>query len=122
MIVNHIISARKGWFVLAARLLSETKRVRYLLGLSSPAEREHIESEYFDDEDAFQEMLTAEDDLIDAYAHGELADEERRRFEKSFVSSSRGRDRVQFARAFAGVVSATRSVETKHPGQPAPVM
>jgi hypothetical protein len=98
-----------------AKSISETKRVRYLLGLSSPAEREHIESEYFEDEEAFQEMLTAEDDLIDAYARGELASEERRRFETNFVRSLRGRERVQFARAFAENVSATRSVETKLP-------
>ena len=93
--------------------MSETKRVQYLLGLCSSAEREHIESEYFEDDDAFQEMLTAENDLIDAYARSELAGEERRRFEKNFVSSFRGRDRVQFARVFAGAVSPPRSVETK---------
>jgi Carboxypeptidase regulatory-like domain len=101
---------------LPARSISETKRVRYLLGLSSPAERQQIESEYFENEDAFEEMLTTEDDLIDAYARGELAGEERRRFEKSFLSSLRGRDQVQFARAFTGTVSAIRSVETKRPG------
>ena len=90
---------------------SETKRARYLLGLSFPAEREQIESEYFADDEAFQAMLTAEDDLIDAYARGELAGEERRRFEKRFGSSLNGRDRIQFARAFAGTVSATATVE-----------
>lgn len=79
-----------------------------MLGLSSPAEREYIESEYFEDDDAFQEMLAAEDDLIDAYARGELAGEERRRFEMDFVSSLGGRDRVQFAHAFAGAISATK--------------
>ena len=96
--------------------MSETKQVRYLLGLSSPAERAHIESEYFEDDDAFQEMLAAEDDLSDAYARGELAGEERRAFEKSFGNSLRGRDRVQFARAFAGAVSVTRKAETNLPG------
>ena len=98
---------------MAARSISETKRVQYLLGLSAPAERELIESEYFEDEHAFQEMLAAEDDLMDAYARGELAGEERRRFEMRFMSSLRGRERVQFARAFTGTVSPTRSVETK---------
>jgi hypothetical protein len=87
-----------------------------LLGRCSPAEREHIESEYFEDEEAFQEMLTAEDDLIDAYARGELVGEERRRFEKSFVSSLCGRNRVQFARALRSAVFSTRSFETKHSG------
>jgi hypothetical protein len=95
-----------------ARSISETQQVRYLLGLSSPEEREHIESEYFEDEDAFQQMLAAEDDLIDAYSRGELAGEERRRFEKNFVSSFDGRDRVRFARAFASVVSDTEPVTT----------
>jgi hypothetical protein len=84
-----------------------------LLGLCSPAEREQIEAEYFDDEDAFGKMLAAEDDLIDAYVRGELISEERQRFEQRFVSSLVGTDRVQFARAFAGSVSATRSVKTK---------
>jgi len=106
----------KGRFVLTAKSISETQRVQYLLGLSSPAEREHREREYFEDEDAFQEMLAAEDDLIDAYARGELVGEEQRRFEKSFVSSFRGRDRVQFARAFAGALSDPQPVKTKHRG------
>ena len=115
-LLTIVTGAWKGRFGLATRSISETRRLRYLLGKSSPAEREHIESEYFEDEDAFQEMLTAEDDLIDAYARGELTDEERQGFEKSLVSLFRKRDRVQFARAFAGAVSATRSVETKLPG------
>jgi len=85
------------------------------LGLSSSAERAQLESEYFEDEVAFQEILTAEDDLIDAYVRGELGEEERRRFEDSFASSSRGRDRVRFARALTGAISATRSVEIKDP-------
>ena len=87
-----------------------------MLGLCSPAEREQIEGELFEDEDAFEEMLTAEDDLIDTYARGELTAEERRRFEASFASSLRGRGRVQFARAFAGAVSARNSVEPKPSG------
>jgi hypothetical protein len=87
-----------------------------LLGLSSPAEREHIESDFFEDDDAFQAMLTAEDDLIDAYARGELAGEERRTFEQRFVSSFREKDRVQFARAFASTVSAKNKIPYKLPG------
>lgn len=106
----------EGTIRLAARLISETQRIRYLLGLCSLAEREDIEWDYFEDDDAFQEMLTAEDDLIDGYARGELTSEVRRRFENRFLSSLYGRKRVQFARAFAGAVSATRPVETRHRG------
>ena len=92
------------------RSQAESERVRYLLGLASPAEREHVESEYFHDADAFQRMLSAEDDLIDAYARGELSDEERHRFEKRFLKSSQVKDRVQFSRAFTSAV--TPPVET----------
>lgn len=98
---------------MAARSEIETKRIQYLLGLCSPADREHIESEYFEDKDAFQKMLSAEDDLIDAYARGELSSEERRNFEEHFLKSSNGRKRVEFARALAGSVSDGRSVETR---------
>ncbi|HEU4712130.1 MAG TPA: zf-HC2 domain-containing protein [Pyrinomonadaceae bacterium] len=79
--------------------------MRYLLGLASPAEREHVESEYFHDADAFERMLAAEDDLIDAYARGELSDEERRRFEQRFLKSTQGKDRVQFSRALTRAVA-----------------
>ena len=103
----------EGRFVLQSKSISETKRVRYLLGLSFPAEREQIESEYFEDDDAFQQMLIAEEDVIDAYAHGELVGEERLSFEKRFASSRRGRARVQFARAFASAVPNTQPMETK---------
>ena len=52
-------------------------------------------------------MLTAEDDLIDAYARGELTGDERGSFENSFIRSLSVRDRIHFARAFACEVSAT---------------
>jgi len=87
-----------------------------LLGLSFPAEREEIESEFFANEDAFQEMLTTEIDLIDEYARGELAGEDRRRFENIFVNSLSGRKRVQFARALADTVATPHRVETKNQG------
>jgi hypothetical protein len=105
----------EGRFVLQAKSISEAKRVRYLLGRSFPGEREQIESEYFEDDDAFQQMLIAEDDLVDAYAHGELVGEERVSFEKRFASSRHGKTRVQFARAFASAVSDTQPIKTKPP-------
>jgi hypothetical protein len=106
--------------VVASKSDIETKRFQYLLGLCDPAERERIESEYFHDENAFQQMLTAEDDLIDAYARGELTAEQRQRFETHFLTSLRGRDRVQFARVFGEAVvdgrthEATPQISHKH--------
>lgn len=84
-----------------------------MLGLSSSAEREYIEREYLEDDDAFQEMLASEDDLFDAYACGELTGEERRTFEQRFISSFREGARVRFARALASTVSTNQSAKTK---------
>lgn len=113
-LVHRVTTERR--FGLETKLISEVERVRYLLGISPPAERERIESEYFEDDIAFQQMLSAEDDLIDAYGSSELAAEERWRFERSFASSVRGRERVRFARAFAAVGAPARSVEAKVSG------
>lgn len=86
---------------MAGKTQDGAHRTRYLLGGASEAERERIEAEFFADEDAFQEMLVAEDDLIDDYARGELSADERKQFEGRFLTSSEGRERVHFARAFA---------------------
>ena len=87
---------------------AEARLTRYLLGECSEAEREQLEAEYFADEDLFAQMLTAEDDLIDAYARNQLSSEQRQRFEQHFQNSPQMRDRVQFARALTGPVKDIR--------------
>lgn len=94
---------------------ADARLTRYLLGAVSETERENIEAEYLTDEDVFEQMLIAEDELVDAYARGELADQERKQFEKNFLTSARGRDRVHFSQALAGVVSDARSVVLPSP-------
>ena len=74
---------------------ADARLTRYLLGAVSATERENIEAEYLVDDDVFEQMLIAEDELVDAYARGELSDQERGQFEKNFLTSERGRDRVQ---------------------------
>lgn len=86
---------------MAGEIQGAAQRTRFLLGGGTEAERERLEAEFFADDDAFQQMIAAEDDLIDAYARGELSDSERRQFEQRFMNSSEGRERVCFARAFA---------------------
>jgi len=85
---------------LAGEIQEAAQRTRFLLGGGTEAERERLEAEFFADDDAFQQMIAAEDDLIDAYARGGLTDSERRQFEQRFMNSSAGRERVCFARAF----------------------
>ena len=102
---------------MAGKTQEGAQLTRFLLGGASEAERERIEAEFFADDDAFQEMLVAEDDLIDDYARGELSAEQRKQFEERFLTSSEGRERVHFARAFAAAngpqpVTKTREVAT----------
>ena len=92
---------------MAGEIQEAAQRARFLLGVGTEAERERLEAEFFADDDAFQQMIAAEDDLIDAYARGELTDSERRQFEQRFMNSSAGRERVCFARAFAATVPQT---------------
>ena len=99
---------------------ADARLTRYLLGAVSQTERENIEAEYLTDEDVFEQMLIAEDDLVDAYAHGELSDEERRQFEKNFLTSTRGRDRIHFSQALVGAVADARPVTERVKTSPSP--
>ena len=83
----------------------EERLTRYILGGLSDRERELVEAEYFEDDDAFERMLIAEEELADAYVRGSLSAEDRARFEKSYLSTARGCERVQFARTLAKAVS-----------------
>jgi len=99
---------------------ADARLTRYLLGAVSATERENIEAEYLVDEDVFEQMLIAEDELVDAYARGELSDQERGQFEKNFLTSERGRDRVHFSQALAGAVSDARPVAKGVEPSPSP--
>ncbi|HEX7313011.1 MAG TPA: hypothetical protein VF297_03775 [Pyrinomonadaceae bacterium] len=91
------------------RSKEEDRLTQYILGGLSEREREQVEAEFFEDDDAFEQMLIAEEELTDAYVRGGLSAEERARFEKSYLSSTRGCERVQFARTFAKAVSDARA-------------
>ena len=97
---------------LSGKTEAEGRLTRYLLGKLSESERESIESELFADEDAFEQTLIAEDELVDAYARGELPAKERTQFEETFLNSAAARERVHFARTLAGAVSDARRRET----------
>jgi hypothetical protein len=105
---------------LLGKVEADARLTRYLLGAVSETEREKIEAEYLVDEEVFEQILIAEDELVDAYARGELSDQERKQFETNFLTSSRGRDRVHFSQALAGAVSDSRPVTPVVPPSPSP--
>jgi hypothetical protein len=72
---------------------------RYLLGELAPEERASLESRYLADAEVFEEIAATENDLIDSYVRGELAEVEKQKFEAAFFISPQRRERVGFARA-----------------------
>lgn len=86
---------------------------RYLLGWLEEEERERLEKELLADDDYFEELLCAEDELADSYLSGGLTERERERFEQYSLACSEGRKRVNFAEALHRYVRETGSAEER---------
>lgn len=92
---------------------------RFLLGSLSESERVKIEDDFLAQNDFYQELLEAEDDLIDAYVRGELPVPERARFEQRHLASPQSRERLEFARTLFKAVSG-KAEPTRMPDRAAP--
>jgi CHAT domain-containing protein/Tfp pilus assembly protein PilF len=73
---------------------------RYLLGQVDAGRLEEIEQEFLLNEDKFDELLAAEDALIDDYLNDSLNAEDRTAFEKHFRSTLEREELLRFGRAF----------------------
>jgi hypothetical protein len=76
----------------------------YLLGAVKDDEREALEREYFADPRLFEQLVQAENELVDAYARGLLPPETRARFERHYLTHPARRERAEFARALAATL------------------
>jgi hypothetical protein len=97
----------------------------YLPGDATEDERHRVEEAYFSDADLFDRLITAEEDLIDAYIASKLTPHERRLFERSLQTLQRRRVQVTLARKLAARVPHHRAVveppATPQTGAPSPV-
>jgi len=84
--------------------LDDQQLIRYLLGLLSPRDADRFDEASIVDDDFAARLRGVEDDLVDAYVRGALADDLRQRFESHYLSSPRRRERVAFAATFARAV------------------
>ncbi len=89
---------------------------RYLLGEMSDAERSELERKYFEDPRFFEQLVQAENELVDAYARELLPPERRERFERHYLAHPARRERVRFARSLA---SALESLDVPSAAAPA---
>ena len=83
------------------RLHTTTAETRYILGTLPEQERARLEDELFTNDEKFQELELAEDDLVDAYVHEELTAAEQEQFRERLLIIPRIVERVDFARALA---------------------
>jgi hypothetical protein len=72
---------------------------RYLLGELADDARDEIEQDLLIDEELFEELLVMEEELTDEYIEGNLANEERARFEQHFLATPERQQSLRFARA-----------------------
>lgn len=77
----------------------DTRLRRYLLGELSDEEQQQIEERLLVDNDYVEQMLIAEEDLIDDYLNGALPPAQRDTYEKRFPATREGRQKIQTARA-----------------------
>lgn len=78
----------------------DRQRLRdYLLGDASDGDRRAIEQRFFEDDAFFDEILEAQDDLIDDYARGALPARFQAAVEERLLADAEGQRRVTVARA-----------------------
>lgn len=96
---------------MAGYLDSASLEARYLLGELSGEEEKSFETRYFANDQAFEELQIAEGEVIDAYVSERLPAQARKHLEQQLEKSPRLRQRVAFARTFAGAIPDIRLEE-----------
>src|SRR5262245_27703344 len=84
--------------------INSEKMIRYLLGELSTEEQVEMETEYFSDPEKFNLLQTIENDLIEGYVSGKLANGMRARFEARYMSIPARREQVQFFQSLVKAV------------------
>jgi hypothetical protein len=87
--------------------------IRYLLGALAEAETERLDELSIADEEFASRLKAVENDLVDAYANGELSGETLERFRSFYLASENRRERVRFAETFQVLTDRTASPSPK---------
>lgn len=84
---------------------------QYLLGQLPPDDSARLEERLLSDRDFFEELLMAEDELIDQYLSGELSEAERTGFETHFLAAPERQQKIRFARSLKKYVGEATATE-----------
>lgn len=88
---------------------------QYLLGELSDDSRQRVEETLLTDDDFYQELLIAEDELVDEYLAGALPAGARERFESHFLVTQARRQKLSFASSFRKYVAAETAETAEAP-------
>jgi len=80
------------------RLPEDAQLTQYLLGRLPEKETERLDELSVRDEEFAWRLNAVENDLVDAYVRGELSPDDEKQFKAAYLSSSSGKEKVQFAR------------------------
>lgn len=88
---------------------------QYLLGQARAEGLSSLEERLLTDSEFYNELLIAEDELIDQYLSGELSESERASFENHFLLTPERQRKVRFGRAFNQYVDTVEPVSDEDP-------
>jgi hypothetical protein len=86
---------------------------QYLLGLTPPEESLAIEERLLTGDGFYEELLIAEDELVDEYLRGGLTEPERQRFTSHFLQPPERQQKLRFARALRRYVDLAAKAEPR---------
>ena len=98
--------------VMPSERVDEIFLTNYLLGKLSEDEEVRVEDRAFADASYLGELEAAEADLIDAYVRGDLTHNDRRGFDRRFLTSPGRRSKVEFAIALAKAITEMKATES----------
>lgn len=114
-------SSQLGQELRALKLQMEIQEVirQYLLGLLPQDQAGELEEQLFTDGELYEELLIAEDELVDQFLAGEMSEQEREAVERHFLQAPGRQEQLLFAGALKKYVSATapRAVKDLGAGQ-----
>src|SRR5216684_8868777 len=79
---------------------------KYLLGILAQEQAEELEERLLIDGELYEELLIAEDDLVDQFLSGEMTAREREGIETHFLRASGRQEQLRFASTLKRYVSA----------------
>jgi len=91
---------------LKSQIQTQKEIRQYLLGALSPEQAAEFEARLLVDSEIYEELLIAEDELIDQFIEGEMAPAEREAVQKHFLRAPERRKQLSFARILKTYVSA----------------